>query len=74
MMRGVRTDDELTITTTTLTREFISSLAKVLRSAGWELDPNKLRAFRHPVTGEIIEIEPGGEETSGHFLHFVKSD
>ena len=55
-------------------REFVVSLAKVLRSVGWEAHPNILRAFLHPETHEIIEIEPGGDETSGHFLHFMKSD
>jgi hypothetical protein len=57
------------------TREFIASLAKVLRSAGWETHPRILRAFHNPIVAdEIIEIEPGGTETSGHFLHYLKAD
>jgi hypothetical protein len=54
------------------TREFIAGLDKRLRSLGWERDP--VRAFCHPATREFLEIEPGGSETSGHFLHHLKSD
>jgi hypothetical protein len=31
--------------------------------------PDILRAFHHLATDQIIEIEPGGDDTSGHFLH-----
>jgi hypothetical protein len=56
-------------------KPFISSLAKSLRSAGWEAHPSRLRAFSHPmVANYVIEIEPGGAETSGHFLHYVKAN
>lgn len=55
-------------------REFIIRLLKVLRSLGWEAHPNILRAFLHSETREIIEIEPGGNEISGSFLHFMKPD
>jgi hypothetical protein len=55
------------------TREFIVGLAKVLRSVGWEAHPNILRAFRYSESGEIIEIEPGGADTTGHFIHHLKS-
>ena len=58
-----------------VTREFISRLAEVLRSAGWESHPTVLRAFRHQTIADtIIEIEPGGAEVCGHFLHYVKVD
>ena len=56
------------------TREFISGLEKQLRSLGWERHPTILRAFRHPDTGEVIEVEPGGADTGGHFLHHMKSE
>jgi hypothetical protein len=56
------------------TREFIAGLDKRLRSLGWERDPDEIRAFSHPPTREFLEIEPGGSETSGHFLHHLKSD
>jgi hypothetical protein len=55
------------------TREFVVGLAKGLRSAGWETHPIILRAFRHPLSGELIELEPGGPDTSGHFLHHTKA-
>jgi hypothetical protein len=55
------------------TRELIGGLVKILRSAGWEGDLHKLRAFRHPLSGEIIELEPGGSGTMGHFLHHMKT-
>jgi hypothetical protein len=55
------------------TREFIVGLGKVLRSVGWETHPNILRAFRHPESGEIVEIELGGSDATGHFLHLLKS-
>jgi hypothetical protein len=55
------------------TREFIIvSLAKDLRSIGWETHPEILRAFRYK--GEVIQIEPGGADTTGHFLHHVRED
>ena len=54
------------------TRDFIAGLARVLRSLGWETHPEILRAFHHSGSGEVIEIEPGGAETTGHFLHHLK--
>ena len=56
------------------TREFIAGLEKQLRSLGWERHTTILRAFRSPSTGELIEVEPGGSETNGNFLHHIKSD
>jgi len=55
------------------TRDYVRNLARALGRAGWEVDRNKLRSFRHRVTGEVIEIEPAGSETTGHFLHHMKS-
>lgn len=55
-------------------KPFIDSLAKSVRSAGWETHPSMLRAFRHQtIADEIIEIEPGGT-ASGHFPHYLKAD
>jgi hypothetical protein len=51
----------------------MAALTKVLLRAGWEIDQSQLRAFRHQQTGEMIEIEPGGSDVSGHFLHFMKA-
>ena len=43
-------------------RSFLINLAPVLRREGWRPHPTILRAFRHSITGEIIEIEIGGIE------------
>jgi len=48
-------------------------LVEILRSAGWEMDSHKLRSFRHIVNGDMIELEPGGSDTTGHFLHHMKA-
>jgi len=55
------------------TREYFSALAEVLRSAGWQLDSTTIHQFCNRTTGEIIEVEPGGSEATGHFLHHMKS-
>lgn len=54
-------------------RAHLLELTRGLRSLGWEADQTKLRSFRHSSGHEIIEVEPGGSETSGHFLHLMKS-
>jgi hypothetical protein len=51
----------------------IANLKMRLGSAGWVKDKNSLWVFRQPLTDEIIELEPGGSETSGHFLHHMKA-
>src|SRR5690348_3766450 len=48
-------------------RSHLREMAALLRADGWLNDAMQLRAFRRP--GELIEIEPGGADTSGHFLH-----
>jgi hypothetical protein len=55
------------------TREHIVGLAGTLRRVGWETDKNKLRSFRHRGADEIIEVEPGGSDTTEHFLHHMKA-
>lgn len=52
---------------------FIKGLAGILRSAGWDAEPGALRTFRDPSTSCVIELEPGGSETTGHYLHYMKS-
>jgi hypothetical protein len=44
-----------------------------LGSAGWVRDTNALWVLRQGKTDEMLEVEPGGAETSGHFLHHMKS-
>jgi hypothetical protein len=51
----------------------IANLKITLGSAGWVMDSNKLRSFYHANSGEMIELEPGGEDTTGHFLHHMKA-
>lgn len=53
-------------------RAFLTALERSLRASGWRLDRAKLRSFLRPEGGEVVEIEPGGAETSGHFLHHMK--
>ncbi len=53
--------------------EQIRLLKKHFERLGWKKDYENLRSFRHPVTGEILELEPGGPDTSGHFLHHTKA-
>jgi hypothetical protein len=54
-------------------RTFLKKLERTLESSEWKADRNKLRTFGHPRSGEVIEIEPGGSDTSGHFLHHMKA-
>jgi hypothetical protein len=54
-------------------RVLIRRLMTVLTRDGWEMETAKLRSLRHVATGEVIELEPGGADTSGHFLHHMKS-
>jgi hypothetical protein len=55
------------------TRGHIMGLARTLRRVGWETDTNKLRTFRHRAADDIIEVEPAGSDTTGHFLHHMKA-
>jgi hypothetical protein len=54
-------------------RAFLKKLERTLRSSECKADRNKLRAFGHPGSGEVIEIEPSGSDTSGHYLHHMKA-
>lgn len=51
----------------------IANLTMALGSGGWARDRNALWVFRQPLTDEILELEPGGSDTSGHFLHYMKA-
>jgi hypothetical protein len=53
-------------------RAYVKGLARSLQSAGWRQYPRKMRAFLHPVSQHEIEVEPGGSEVTGHFLHHMK--
>jgi hypothetical protein len=56
------------------TREYILVLAQLLKREGWVRHPRKLRVFLQPKTGHEIEVEPGGSEVDGHFLHHMHGD
>lgn len=54
------------------TRSQFIHLGKVLRHLGWSIDEDKLRTFLNSQAEEIIDVEPGGAGTNGHFLHHMK--
>lgn len=56
------------------TREYILELAQLLKREGWVRHPSRLRVFHQPKTGHEIEVEPGGSEVDGHFLHYMRGD
>jgi hypothetical protein len=45
----------------------------MLQVAEWQLHKTELRAFTNSTSGELIEVEPGGADTNGHFLHHVSA-
>jgi hypothetical protein len=51
---------------------YLKKLAQQLAASGWERAKRKLRTFHHTASQYEIELEPGGSETSGHFLHFMR--
>jgi hypothetical protein len=54
-------------------RDLLRDLEVTLAKYGWRKHATILRAFAN-ISGELIEIEPGGAETSGHFLDHLKSE
>jgi hypothetical protein len=52
-------------------RTHLTGLLKTLQNVGWKKSSNKLRSLKSDA-GDEIEIEPGGSDTSGHFLHHLK--
>ena len=54
-------------------RAYVKGIARALGSAGWQTDPGKLRTFRHSHSQDEIELEPGGAEVTGHFLHHMRA-
>jgi hypothetical protein len=49
----------------------LNHLWAILRSVGWEKSRTELRTFRHATEGQLIEVEPGGSDTTGHVLHYM---
>lgn len=54
-------------------RPFLLALTNTLRYAGWRTTES-IRTFVLPGTLLKIEIEPGGAETLGHYLHLIERD
>ncbi len=55
------------------TRAYLTTLRGILARQGWHRDANALRTFRHEASEQIIEIEPGGADCTGHYLHHMKA-
>ena len=54
-------------------RSHLAGLRSILARVGWTTDGNKLRSFVNAARDEEIEVEPGGSDVSGHFLHHIKT-
>ena len=54
--------------------DFMKELEVALLPHGFKRHTTILRAFRNNDTGEFLEVEIGGPETSGHYLHHFKSE
>jgi hypothetical protein len=52
-------------------RAYIKALARVLHSAGWQTNFDKLRTFCYSDLKHEIELESGGSDVTGHFLHHM---
>lgn len=51
---------------------YLRSLMLLMRPYGFAIDKIRIRALHNSDTGEIIELEPGGFDCSGHLLHHMK--
>lgn len=54
------------------TRAVLRILNGILSRHGFDRDLSQLWVYRHS-SGEIIEIEPGGADCQGHYLHHMKA-
>ena len=52
-------------------RQHIVNLTGVMQASGWARSQHQLRTFSHQSTDEMVELEPGGADTRGHFLHII---
>ena len=55
-------------------RELLADLGRTLSAYGWKRHKTKLRSFSNDHTGDLIEIELRCAQTSGHFVHYLKSE
>jgi hypothetical protein len=53
---------------------FMKELESALIDCGFRRHETLLRAFRSGSTGQFLEIEVGGPETSGHYLHYFRAE
>jgi hypothetical protein len=53
-------------------RPFLLALSHTLRYAGWQSDASVPPRYHLPGSTQLIEIEPGGADTSGHYLHLFE--
>lgn len=53
---------------------FMKQLESGLLECGFRRHETSLRAFLNGSTGEFLEIEVGGPETSGHYLHYFQAE
>lgn len=56
------------------TKGFVKVLAMALAKHGFRRSKNDPRRFDRPESGEIIEVEPGGSDCTGHLLHHMKAE
>ncbi len=54
------------------TRAYLVTLTNILGRQGWYKNQYVLRTYNH-ANGETIEIEPGGADCSGHYLHHLRA-
>ena len=54
-------------------RAWLTSLTAILGRQGWRRRPTNLRTYVN-TDGQIIEIEPGGADCTGHYLHHMKAE
>ena len=52
---------------------YVRFLRRILARQGWCKSSEAIRAFRHPETDHLIEIEPGGADCTGHYLHLMRA-
>ncbi len=51
---------------------FHRRLRQILAPCGWQQSQRELRVFHHSDGDMMIELEPGGSEVTGHFLHLMR--
>jgi hypothetical protein len=55
------------------TKGALKIVVGALARLGWQKHETRLRTLRHWKSGDIIELEPGGADCTGHYLHYMKA-